>query len=700
MKPSFKPILVWMGVVLCIFYFSNSLCAQSKVVIPGTFQSELGCSGDWMPDCDNTALTFNSSTRLWTGSFNISKGCYQYKVAIDGNWDINYGENGLYGANLSLYVPQDGLVTFSFNAETGMVETTPFATGFSEFCLPQVVLTGDFQTELGCSNDWDATCTNTALHYVPASGQFENNFMLVPGFYEFRAILNNDWVGTNYGSNGLPSGSNYFYYTPCPQNIHFSYNPLTHIVTMVEIPADLPAAVVVAGSFQSELGCPGDWLADCGKTAMSYNALTESWTDTLDIPAGHWEYKITVNNSWDENYGQYGALNGVNIPLDLCYPAKVVFTYYNRGCYRDVYSRIITNGVCVNTFYDANASGSLDPGEEAIGSVLVTLTGDAHTETGEVINQIKTTDNDGKTAFNNIPDDFYTVKANVPSGFLPTYTNEQRVYVFSNGTTVNFPFVCLGPGGAKAKGFWISKNGEDAIVKAGLMENALSELRSLNLRNAIGTDFDPLTYEQFRSWLKAANAKNMTNMLSAEMAVMDLNRLLGYVDNYSLVQSPSCNYWGTDVFLYVYQLIGIPDYYISITGNSTGNDIDRNFFTCLKDVLEDANNNLNFVQPHPCGLSARSAVNKAQEIAESNVLAGEIRVAPNPSKNYFTLRPSNKETSKSVELKVFNIYGQQVYKANGSVTKDYRFGETFTPGIYLAEITQGNRTTTLKLVKQ
>src|SRR5262245_38184204 len=94
--------------------FTNHILAQSKVVIPVTFQSELGCSGDWSPDCDNTALTYNSSTGLWTGSFTVPAGCQQYKVTIDGSWDINYGENGLqYGPNIFLYVPEETLITFT-----------------------------------------------------------------------------------------------------------------------------------------------------------------------------------------------------------------------------------------------------------------------------------------------------------------------------------------------------------------------------------------------------------------------------------------------------------------------------------------------------------------------------------------------------------------------------------------------------------
>ena len=59
------------------------------------------------------------------------------------------------------------------------------------------------------------------------------------------------------------------------------------------------------GSFQSELGCPGDWDPDC----------LRSWLQDLDgdgiytfattaIPAGSYEGKVAINESWDENYGR------------------------------------------------------------------------------------------------------------------------------------------------------------------------------------------------------------------------------------------------------------------------------------------------------------------------------------------------------------------------------------------------------------
>jgi hypothetical protein len=102
MKRQLPHFMVSVTLIFFSVLFTNRILAQSKVVIPGTFQSELGCTEDWSPDCDNTALIYNSSTRLWTGSFTIPAGCQQYKVAIDGTWEINYGKRFTIRYNFSV----------------------------------------------------------------------------------------------------------------------------------------------------------------------------------------------------------------------------------------------------------------------------------------------------------------------------------------------------------------------------------------------------------------------------------------------------------------------------------------------------------------------------------------------------------------------------------------------------------------------
>src|ERR1051325_355478 len=78
-----------------------------------------------------------------------------------------------------------------------------------------------------------------------------------------------------------------------------------------------PTSGTVAGSLQSELGCPGDWDPGCAATHLSYDANDAVWQGTFTVPAGGYEYKAALNGGWDENYGLGAQRNGANIPLSL-----------------------------------------------------------------------------------------------------------------------------------------------------------------------------------------------------------------------------------------------------------------------------------------------------------------------------------------------------------------------------------------------
>src|SRR5688572_28069697 len=88
-----------------------------------------------------------------------------------------------------------------------------------------------------------------------------------------------------------------------------------------------PTMVVVPGSFQSELGCPGDWQPECSVTALTFEADEGVWQRTFNVPAGDWEYKAALNGTWDENYGQGGIRGGANIALSLAGDTAVKFYY-------------------------------------------------------------------------------------------------------------------------------------------------------------------------------------------------------------------------------------------------------------------------------------------------------------------------------------------------------------------------------------
>ena len=68
--------------------------------------------------------------------------------------------------------------------------------------------------------------------------------------------------------------------------------------------------VTVAGSLQSELGCPDDWQPDCAATDLAHVGTTTYYARASTVPAGTYEFKVTINDSWDENYGAGGVANG------------------------------------------------------------------------------------------------------------------------------------------------------------------------------------------------------------------------------------------------------------------------------------------------------------------------------------------------------------------------------------------------------
>ncbi len=87
------------------------------VTVPGSHNSEMGCAGDWTPDCEAARLTL-ADDGTYTGTFELPAGSYEFKVAVNGSWAENYGADGVRdGANIS-YSTGGGPVTFTWDPET------------------------------------------------------------------------------------------------------------------------------------------------------------------------------------------------------------------------------------------------------------------------------------------------------------------------------------------------------------------------------------------------------------------------------------------------------------------------------------------------------------------------------------------------------------------------------------------------------
>ncbi|MCC2031694.1 pullulanase-type alpha-1,6-glucosidase [Microbacterium allomyrinae] len=94
--------------------------------------------------------------------------------------------------------------------------------------------------------------------------------------------------------------------------------------------ATAPAAAVdrtfaIVGNLQSELGCSADWQPECAATELAPTDTAGVYAAEFEVPAGTYEYKVAVNDGWDESYGLNGG--GDNIPLTVAGPSTLRFVF-------------------------------------------------------------------------------------------------------------------------------------------------------------------------------------------------------------------------------------------------------------------------------------------------------------------------------------------------------------------------------------
>ena len=132
MRSIVRLTLVTAGCLVASSLVLNSAAADhtplpETVTVVGSLQSELDCPGDWLPECEATQMQpVDGSPGVFEATFDVPAGSYEYKVAIDGSWDVNYGAGGaLNGSNIVLEVPAGASsVTFEWNQETHVVTHT------------------------------------------------------------------------------------------------------------------------------------------------------------------------------------------------------------------------------------------------------------------------------------------------------------------------------------------------------------------------------------------------------------------------------------------------------------------------------------------------------------------------------------------------------------------------------------------------
>ncbi|MFC7879685.1 pullulanase-type alpha-1,6-glucosidase [Isoptericola sp. NPDC057391] len=287
------------------------------VTVPGSHNSEMGCAGDWTPDCEGARLT-ERPDGVWESTFDLPAGDHEYKVAINGSWDVNYGVGGVRDGGNATYSHDGGEVTFYWD---------PVSHDFSSTAQgPVVTLAGSFQDQVGCTSSsgepvsWAPDCLASWLRDPDGDGTYTwSTDALAAGAYEVKVAHGLSWA-ENYGVGGAPDGANYSFSVGDGETVAFSYDLATHVLEVgVENPP-LPGAGQQAAHWvrQGLVLAPGDlgagdgwtlWTAPDGGLAVADGEVRGP--DGGDLPEGAASYDLApAGDVPDDVAGDFPALAG------------------------------------------------------------------------------------------------------------------------------------------------------------------------------------------------------------------------------------------------------------------------------------------------------------------------------------------------------------------------------------------------------
>ncbi|MDM8521227.1 pullulanase-type alpha-1,6-glucosidase [Anaerolineales bacterium HSG6] len=213
--------------LLILVQGSAMLAAPTSVTLAGTLQTALGCTEDWSPPCTDSQLTYDQTNDIWSATYKLPTGDYEYKAALNGAWDESYGAKPDDG-NIAISLAQETDVKFYYDDKTNWVGDNQGST--------IATVAGTIQSKVGCAEDWKPECLRSLMTDVTGDGVYTFVTNAIPaGDYDFKVALNEAW-DDSYGVDG--GGDNITFTVPDgSQKVTFSFDPTTTI-PQVKVEAD------------------------------------------------------------------------------------------------------------------------------------------------------------------------------------------------------------------------------------------------------------------------------------------------------------------------------------------------------------------------------------------------------------------------------------------------------------------------------
>ena len=135
---------------------------ETTIALVGNLQDELGCPGEWQPECEATEMQ-SVDDNIWSLNVDLPAGSYEYKAALDDGWDENYGAGGAAGGdNIVLELAEETNVTFYYD------HSSHWITDDHNHVIPTAA--GSYQSESGCADDWLPDCLRSWLQDADGDG--------------------------------------------------------------------------------------------------------------------------------------------------------------------------------------------------------------------------------------------------------------------------------------------------------------------------------------------------------------------------------------------------------------------------------------------------------------------------------------------------------------------------------------------------
>ena len=115
-----------------------------------------------------------------------------------------------------------------------------------------MTLVGSLQSELGCSADWQETCTATDLAREGDGTTYTADLSVPAGSYELKVAINHSW-DESYGAGGAKGGANIPLTLAGAARSGSSYDDETHKIGIA--PTDLPGPATAADKALAAPAC-------------------------------------------------------------------------------------------------------------------------------------------------------------------------------------------------------------------------------------------------------------------------------------------------------------------------------------------------------------------------------------------------------------------------------------------------------------